>query len=91
MVQTQVPPASAIFVCLVAVMASGGVLYGYHLLACMADPICTWREYADPFHWTAGTCVDISSSVAVFGLPDLLASVTEPILWNFMISFATVL
>ncbi|GBN96639.1 hypothetical protein AVEN_232677-1, partial [Araneus ventricosus] len=28
----------------------------------------------------ASTCVDASSSVAVFGLPDLLASATEPVL-----------
>ncbi|GBO34629.1 hypothetical protein AVEN_104075-1 [Araneus ventricosus] len=36
----------------------------------------------------ASTCVDVPSSVAVFGLPDLLATATEPVLMNFMISFA---
>ncbi|GBM46801.1 hypothetical protein AVEN_40010-2-1, partial [Araneus ventricosus] len=39
----------------------------------------------------AFTCVDEPSSVAVFGLPDLLALTTEPVLLNFMRSFTTVL
>ncbi|GBO07214.1 hypothetical protein AVEN_171237-1, partial [Araneus ventricosus] len=42
-----------------------------------------------PFSIAAITCADVPSSVAIFGLPDLLTSATEPALLNFMISFAT--
>ncbi|GBL99288.1 hypothetical protein AVEN_186338-1 [Araneus ventricosus] len=37
---------------------------------------------------SASTCVGVPSSVAVFGLPDLLALVTESALLNFLMSFA---
>ncbi|GBM84303.1 hypothetical protein AVEN_1908-1 [Araneus ventricosus] len=52
------------------------------------------RETTDPFIGllaiAASTCLDLHSSVAVFGLPNLLASATEPALLNLLISFATV-
>ncbi|GBN95516.1 hypothetical protein AVEN_44861-1 [Araneus ventricosus] len=53
------------------------------------------RETSLRFHFVGllaiavSTCVDVPSSVAVFGLSDLLASATEPVLLNFLISFAT--
>ncbi|GBL95396.1 hypothetical protein AVEN_52173-1 [Araneus ventricosus] len=39
---------------------------------------------------TASICVDVPSSVVVFGLLDMLASPTEHVLLNFMINFAMV-
>ncbi|GBL72610.1 hypothetical protein AVEN_127872-1 [Araneus ventricosus] len=47
------------------------------------------RQTSGPFPMSS-TRLDVSSSVAVFGLPDMLASATEPALLNLMTSFATV-
>ncbi|GBM14915.1 hypothetical protein AVEN_55898-1 [Araneus ventricosus] len=50
------------------------------------------RGTPGPFLRTPGyrTCVDLPSSVAVFGLQDLLASRTEPVHLDFRITFAIV-
>lgn len=36
----------------------------------------------------ASNCAEVFSSVPVFGLPDLLASATQPVLLNLLISFS---
>ncbi|GBM27344.1 hypothetical protein AVEN_144892-1 [Araneus ventricosus] len=43
--------------------------------------------WADLLAIAASTCVEVPSSVAVFGRPDLLASATEPALLNFLMNF----
>ncbi|GBO27386.1 hypothetical protein AVEN_20098-1, partial [Araneus ventricosus] len=54
-------------------------------------PICAERRQVPrPLAIAANTCVDVPSSVVVFGLPDLLVSVAKPVLLYFVISFATV-
>ncbi|GBM70449.1 hypothetical protein AVEN_50719-1 [Araneus ventricosus] len=74
-------------------------LYGCNLLASRLRmtqlwliPICKERHQV-PFDRllaiAASTYVDISSSVEVFGRPDLLEWATKTVLLNFMISFAT--
>ncbi|GBL97956.1 hypothetical protein AVEN_126861-1 [Araneus ventricosus] len=68
-------------------------LYEYHLLdhkLRMADSHLH-RGTPGPFLRIPGyrTCVDLPSSVAVFGFQDLLASGTEPVHLNFRITFAT--
>ncbi|GBM96287.1 hypothetical protein AVEN_142049-1 [Araneus ventricosus] len=70
--------------------------YGCHLLARklrMAQlwliPIYAERRWCPGGTIAASTCVDVLLCVTAFGLPDLLATVTEPDLLNFMISFAT--
>ncbi|GBL87313.1 hypothetical protein AVEN_270566-1 [Araneus ventricosus] len=69
------------------------ILHGCRLLACKIS-MALRRETRGLFHRTPGhassTCVDIPSSVAVFGLPDLLAPTTEPVLLNFLINFIMV-
>ncbi|GBO27075.1 hypothetical protein AVEN_257760-1 [Araneus ventricosus] len=75
-------------------------LYGWHLLPLKLRMTLLWLIpiYAEtrrvPFvrllAIAASTCVDVPSSVAVFGLPDLLASATEPVFLNFMKNFTTV-
>ncbi|GBM49959.1 hypothetical protein AVEN_83711-1 [Araneus ventricosus] len=49
-----------------------------------------WVHFVGLLAIAASTCVNVLSSVAVFGLPDLLASATEYALLNFLISFETI-
>ncbi|GBM75414.1 hypothetical protein AVEN_119955-1 [Araneus ventricosus] len=54
-------------------------------------PICAERRrvpFVGHLAFAAGICIDVHSTVAVSGLPDQLASVTEPFLLNFMIHFS---
>ncbi|GBN67708.1 hypothetical protein AVEN_134085-1 [Araneus ventricosus] len=59
----------------------GTVLADSHLRRETSSPLCR-----TPGHLDASTCIDVHSPVAVLGFLNLLASATEPVLSNFMIS-----